>query len=96
MGIPEGYPTYDLNIRTNGLNEADEMSLYRPNALLDSPYGPADLEWLYRSQDVDGHSLSSRLANLAPVSFTNSLDGVRRTAVVRGRDLGLQPVRLGQ
>ena len=77
-GIPVGYPTYDLNIRTNGLNEADEMNLYRPNALMDSPYGPADLEWLYRPQDVDGASLSSRLANLAPVSFTNSIDGLRR------------------
>ena len=77
-GIPDGYPTYDLNIRTNGLNEADEMSLYRPNALMDSPYGPADLEWLYRPQDVDCDSLSSRLANLAPVSFTNSVDGLRR------------------
>ena len=53
-GSPTRYPTYDLNIRTNGLNEADEMNLYRPNALLDSPFGPADLEWLYRSQDVDG------------------------------------------
>ena len=30
--------------RVHGLNEADEMSLYRPNALMDSPYGPADLE----------------------------------------------------
>ena len=77
-GIPDAYPTYDLNIRTNGLNEADEMNLYRPNALLDSPYGPADLEWLYRSQDVDGPSLSSRLADLAPVSFTNTIDGQRR------------------
>ena len=77
-GIPIDYPTYDLNIRTNGLNEADEMSLYQPNALMDMLYGPADLEWLYRPQDVDGSALSSRLANLAPVSFTNSIDGVRR------------------
>ena len=77
-GIPGGYPTYDLNIRTNGLNEADEMSLYRPNALLDSPYGPNDLEWLYRPGDVDAASLSSRLAKLAPVSFTNTIDGTRR------------------
>ena len=77
-GIPIDYPTYDHNIRTNGLNDADEMSLYQPNALMDKPYGPADLEWLYRPQDVDGSSLSSRLANLAPVSFTNSIDGVRR------------------
>ena len=77
-GIPDAYPTYDLSIRTNGLNEADEMNLYRPNALLDSPYGPTDLEWLYRSQDVDGPSLLSRLADLAPVSFTNTIDGQRR------------------
>jgi hypothetical protein len=78
QGIPDGYPSYDLKIRTNGLNEADEMNLYRPIPLLDSPYGPADLEWLYRSQDVDQSSLLSRLSDLAPVSFTNSLDGVRR------------------
>ena len=77
-GIPIDYPTYDLNIRTNGLNDADEMSLYQPNALMDMLYGPADLEWLYRPQDVDGSALSSRLAKLAPVSFTNSIDGVRR------------------
>ncbi len=77
-GIPAAYPTYDLNVRTNGLNEADELSLYQPNALLDSPYGPADLEWLYRPQEVDGDSLSSRLASLAPVSFTNTIDGLRR------------------
>ncbi len=72
------YPTYDLNIRTDGLNEADELNLYRPNPLMDSVYGPADLGWLYRSQDVDADSLSSRLVNLAPVSFTNTIDGTRR------------------
>ena len=54
------------------------MSLYRPNALMDCAYGPADLEWLYRSQDVDGASMTSRLAGLAPVSFTNTIDGPRR------------------
>ncbi len=54
------------------------MNLYRPDPLLDSAYGPADLEWLYRSQDIDGSSLSSRLANLAPISFTNTIDGPRR------------------
>ena len=77
-GIPDAYPTYDLSIRTNGLNEADEMNLYRPDPLLDSPFAPPDLEWLYRSQDVDGPSLLSRLADLAPVSFTNTIDGQRR------------------
>jgi large repetitive protein len=77
-GIPDAYPTYDLKIRTVGLNEADELNLYQPNALMDSVYGPADLEWLYRSQDVDATSLTSRLVNLAPISFTNTIDGTRR------------------
>src|SRR5208283_4957951 len=63
---------------TDGLNDADEMNLYVPNPLADSPFGPADLEWLYRQQDVDGSSLVSRLAQLAPVSFTNPIDGQRR------------------
>ena len=72
------------------------MNLYRPNALLDSPYGPADLEWLYRSQDVDGPSLSSRLANLAPVSFTNTHRRPAPAAAVRARELGIESVRLGQ
>ena len=54
------------------------MNLYTPNPLLDSPYGPSDLEWLYRQQDVDGATLTSRLSQLAPVSFTNTIDGQRR------------------
>ena len=60
-----------------GLNEADEMNLYAPTRL-DAPFGPSDLEWLYRYQDVDGASLQSRLAHLAPISFLNPLDGSRR------------------
>ncbi len=80
---PATFPTYDFKvnvdrIRSDGLNEADEMNLYTPNPLLDSPFGPSDLEWLYRQQDVDGATLSSRLAQLAPISFTNELDGQRR------------------
>src|SRR5271166_7199022 len=54
------------------------MNLYVTNAQLDSPFGYGDLEWLYRQQDVDGGSLVSRLAQLAPVSFTNTIDGQRR------------------
>ena len=50
------------------MNEADEMNLYAPNRL-DAPFSTADLEWLYRFQDVDGASLSSRLSSLAPISF---------------------------
>ncbi len=86
---PTTWPTYGMSavvlgngtdsiVRSDGLNEADEMNLYTPNPLLDSPYGPSDLEWLYRLQDVDGASLTSRLSQLAPVSFTNTIDGQRR------------------
>ena len=58
-------------------DEADEMNLYAPSKL-DSPFGPEDLEWLYREHDVDGASLDSRLASLAPISFVNSPDAVTR------------------
>src|SRR5271166_5844388 len=54
------------------------MNLYLTNPQLGSPFGLGDLEWLYRQQDVDGGSLVSRLAQLAPVSFTNTIDGQRR------------------
>ncbi len=60
------------------MNEADEMNLYSPNPILDSPFGISDLEWLYRQQDVDGATLTSRLSQLAPISFTNTIDGLRR------------------
>ena len=46
--------TQRRSAHSDGLNEADEMNLYAPNPLLDSPFGPSDLEWLYRQQDVDG------------------------------------------
>ena len=81
--LPGTLPTYDVKVNGNprvnsdGLNEADEMNLYVPDAQLDSPFGYADLEWLYRQQDVDGSSLVSRLAQLAPVSFSNPVDGQR-------------------
>ena len=58
-------------------DEADEMNLYASN-LYDQPYGPSDLEWLYRLQDVDGATLTSRLSKLAPVSFLNPADGLTR------------------
>jgi hypothetical protein len=82
--IPTSYPTYDFQVnstakvRSDGLNEADEMNLYVRNAQLDTPFGPSDLEWLYRQQDIDGATLTSTLAQLAPISFTNGLDGQRR------------------
>jgi hypothetical protein len=80
--FPIAYPTYDFQVNslqhTDGLNEADEMNLYTPNSQADREFGFGDLEWLYRQQDVDGNSLTSRLAQLAPVSFRNPLDGQRR------------------
>ena len=78
-GFPISFPTYDYQVNsmeyTDGLNDADEMNLYVPNPQADSPFGASDLEWLYRQQDVDGSSLISRLQYLAPVSFTNTIDG---------------------
>ena len=85
-------PTYDTtvnaHVHSDGLNEADEMNLYTPNPLLDSPFGPSDLEWLYRQQDVDGSSLTSRLSQLAPISFTNTIDGQRRRRLFALDSLG--------
>ncbi len=79
---PMTLPSYDYyvnaQVKSDGLNDADEQNLYAPNPLVDSPFGPEDLEWLYRQQDVDGASLTSRLLKLAPVSFTNGVDGARR------------------
>ncbi len=79
---PQQFPTYNSTTnssqRLDGVNEADEMNLYTRNPLYDSPYGPSDLEWLYRQQDVDGADMTSRLSQLAPISFTNGIDGQRR------------------
>ena len=58
-------------------DEADEMNLYTINDH-DMPYSLSDLEWLYRKQDVDGATLDSRLAQLAPISFLNPADGLTR------------------
>lgn len=77
--LPTTLPTYDekvnAHVNSDGLNEADEMNLYQPNPQIDSPFGYSDLEWLYRQQDVDGSSLTSRLAKLAPISFRNTAAG---------------------
>ncbi len=74
-------PTYDAlinaSIKSPYLNEADEMQLYQGSPF-DTPFGPNDLEWLYRLQDSDGSSLQSRLSSLAPISFTNGIDDLRR------------------
>lgn len=70
--VVNGYLDGSLN-----KDEADEMNLYVNNRY-DMPYGPSDLEWLYRKQDVDGATLSSRLSQLAPISFLNPADGLTR------------------
>ena len=92
------FPTYDFHVNaivhSDGLNDADEMNLYTPNPLIDSPFGPSDMEWLYRQQDVDGATLSSRLQQLAPVSFTNGLDGARRRQAVCARFVGPEQLYL--
>jgi len=78
---PAWTPTFDQFVNTGlasaHLNEADEMNPYSSQAH-DHAFGPVDLEWLYRYQDTDGVSLSSRLKELAPISFTNPADGTRR------------------
>ncbi len=59
-GHPPTSGTYPLGspFISPGLNEADEMNLYRASRI-DAPFGPADLEWLYRFQDIDGASLNT-------------------------------------
>lgn len=63
---------------TGGLNwgDADGVNLYNPGKY-DAPFGPADLEWLYRNADVDGSSLDSRLSRLGPF-YTDPSGNVRR------------------
>jgi len=74
-------PTYNSVINSmrmgRGISEADEMNLYKPGSA-DDPFGHQDLEWLYRAHDREGPSLFSRLAELAPVSFRDSVDAQRR------------------
>ncbi|WP_152053269.1 hypothetical protein [Tautonia marina] len=59
------------------LNDPNEMNLYWPDST-DAPFGPNDLEWLYRFGDVDGLSLDSRLKDLAPISFVHAVDAQTR------------------
>ena len=95
-GIPSGYPTYDLNIRTNGLNEADEMNLYLPDAQLDSAVRPR--------RSGMALPLAGRRRPLAGLPAGRPCPGQlhqhhRRPTpapAVRGRELGVEPVRLGQ
>lgn len=69
---PDPYPGGSL-----GRDLAHEVNLYRPDPS-DRPYTTADLEWLYRQQDVDGAQLDSRLKYLAPISFVYSPDAPMR------------------
>ncbi|MBX6316525.1 MAG: hypothetical protein IRY99_26970, partial [Isosphaeraceae bacterium] len=66
--IPQGrYPGGSLN-----LQEADQLNLYTPTPY-DAPFGPHDLEWLYRRDDVDGTNLTSRLSQLGAPVFNNTM-----------------------
>ncbi len=58
------------NVTANlGMSEAAQLDLYRPTPY-DQPFNNADLEWLYRKDDVDGSSLTSRLDSLLPAQGT--------------------------
>lgn len=57
------------------------MDLYQPNGS-DHAFNSSDLEWLYRQQDIDGTSLSSRLSQLVPISFVAASDALRRRRMV--------------
>jgi hypothetical protein len=72
-------PSTFLYSPSPNLNEASEMNLYLSGtSTVDQPFGMGDLEWLYRGQDSDADTLHSRLADLAPISFTNPIDSTRR------------------
>ena len=66
-------------MNSDGLNEADEMNLYAPNAQLDTPFGFGDLEWLYRQQDVDGELAG---LSVSPARPDQLLQPGRRPAAV--------------
>lgn len=75
---PGGTPSQGLYLGGSlAYNNADEMNLYAPSHY-DAPYGPQDLEWLYRKQDVDGGSLESRLSKLDTGYFTAAADQLTR------------------
>ena len=96
-GIPDAYPTYDLNIRTNGLNEADEMNLYRPNALMDSPVRPHRPRMaLPASRTSTALRCRAGWPSLAPVSFTNTIDGQRRRRLFALDSWEIEQLCLGQ
>ena len=60
--VVNGYLLGSLN-----KDEADEMNLYAPSRTRPiQPFGPSDLEWLYRKHDVDGATLTSRLSEAGP------------------------------
>ena len=59
------------------------MNLYQPNPLLDSPLRPQRPGMALPPARRRRASLTSRLSQLAPVSFTNTIDGQRRRRLVR-------------
>ena len=76
----------NTGINNDLMNEANEMNLYTANSY-DQPFGPGDLEWLYRQQDVDGFSLSSRL-DVGPDQLPQSVRRPPPPPPLRTRYLG--------
>ena len=73
------------------------MNLYSPNPLLDSPLmAPATWSGSTVRHDVDGVDAPSRLSQLAPVSFTNTIDGQRRRRLFALDNWDIEQLRLGQ
>ena len=70
--LSNGYPLGSLN-----RDEADEMNLYvsSPN---DSPFGPEDLEWLYRGARYRRRLAHQPTVEARPISFMASADALTR------------------
>ena len=95
-GIPGGYPTYDLKLRNNGLNEADEMNLYKPDRAARFP--------LRSPRPRMALPVAGRRRRLAlepagrpgPGQLHQHHRRPATAAAVRDRKLGVESVRLGQ
>ena len=70
------------------------MNLYVPNPQADSPFGPGDLEWLYRQQDVDGARWS--LAWPSSPGQLHQPDRRPAAAGLSNRSLGDEQLRLDE
>ena len=92
-------PTYDFSVNgglhTDGLNDADEMNLYATSRY-DQPYSGSDLEWLYRSQDIDGSSPQQPALAVSPDQLHQYLRRPTPSPLVLDRFLGAESRRVGK